>query len=315
MVASNRTVVSSLNVAIPGVTLTENLQHAALLVHTTLKAAGWTVITSSNGVVANASDNIATIADVVSAAPGVAHSWVRYQAPAALGNWQLVMDCNDPDATKREVDFFGAPSYNTNGTITNRPTPVVGGNEWSRINIDLIPSGTFVAMSSHVIRFSDGEVFIGLSVNGTGFMETILWIPALKGGDDPLGVYPYAFYYNHNASGASQTSQITSTTNWRTNHTDGSAITSIGIETPANSMSLWTSALSTASNRPAICPVDFVQSAAATARYVGRSEDIRFGGNLLPVNTVEDGDLDAIRRVGIRGMWLVVQSAQLPINL
>lgn len=315
MVASNRIHTTVLNVALAGADLTENWQNAVLLLHQHLKDAGFTVQASSNSVTADGNDNIATIADLVSDSPGSAHSWIHYRAPTAAGVWDLILDCNDGAATPQEVDWFGATSYNSDGTTTNRPTAVA--NEWSRANIDLIPTVVpATPMKVHRGRCNDGEFWFGISINGSQDCESGIWMPIFVNGD--LGVsdpYPYAWYNQVSASGAFSMGFVTNATNWRTHHNDNSDVSSVVVETLAASLSSLTNGLLNSNGKAPGLPIDFATNSATQARVLGRSQDIKAAPANIQQGLVEDGDTDSIRRVSIDDLWFVVQSAQLPITL
>ncbi len=317
MVASNRSAVSSLNTTLAGANLTENWQNAVLALHVFLKAAGYTVVQSSDSVTADTNDNVASIADIVSDSASNIHTWILYQAPAAVGPLFLILDCNDPDATPREIDWFGSPTtgYNVDGTTADRPTPVVAANEWSRINIDLIPTAVpATPMRIHNTRYSDGELWWGISINGTNDFETGLWIPTFVNGE--ASAYQYAFYYVFAAAGAfSLSGGLGSATNWRSHHSDNTDHANADIVTLAELMSNWANGQSNASGAVPVNAIDFAHNSATQGRFMGRSQDVR----AAPANTlaggVEDGDGDAIRRLVVDDAWLVVQSSEIPILL
>ncbi len=317
MVASNRTHVSTFNNAMAGASLSINWQNAVLFVHQQLKLAGFTVDFSSNGVTADATDNISTVADIVSAAATNPHTWVQYDPPAIMGDWKLILDCNDPDATPREVDWFATSSsgYNADGDINDRPTPVTSTHEWNRINVDLVPSAIFQPMSMHATRASDGEILIGLSVDGSLAVGTAIWIVAPKNGDDPTNAYDYGFYFSFFATGALQITQLQSNLNWRGHAPDNNDRNTLDLETPAIAMGTFTLGVSNASGDIPVCPIDWIHSSGTISGISGRSEDHRMAPATVPQSIVEDGDTDAQRRLMWDNLWVVVQSSALPMTL
>jgi hypothetical protein len=85
----------------------------------------WTVVSSSNGTTSGASDNWSTVADIVQAAAGVAHSWVVLQSPTALDGgtaWQVCIDLSS--ATTTQCIIAIAKTAFTGGSTTARPTSV-----------------------------------------------------------------------------------------------------------------------------------------------------------------------------------------------
>lgn len=311
MVATNRTHVSVFNIAVAGASAAEQFQNIGLALHIELKAAGFVVQASSDSVTADATDRISVIADIVSNSAGNAHTWIHYLAPTVMGSWELVLDFVDTASPPRKISWFGAPSYNSDGAITTRPTVAVG-SEWSQVNTDFMPSGAFQAMSIHRTRASDGEVVFGVSINGTNVCETGLWIAAPKGGDDPGDIYPYAFFLANSGSGAF--TQVYTASQWHTHGVDNSSSPSVEAESIASVMNLWVDGESQASGNPFVCPLDFIVGPAANGRYVGRSEDHRMAPALISQAELEDGDTDTFRRVVWDNVWFVVQASALPIT-
>lgn len=88
----------------------------------------WAIVASSNGVVANTSDNWSALADIVYAAAGNAHAWIHLRQVDYFGagdHLHMLLDCI-PSISGNPVARMsftrGATGYNNNGTTTNRPT-------------------------------------------------------------------------------------------------------------------------------------------------------------------------------------------------
>lgn len=313
MVATNRTHVSSLNNNVAGVSLAQQWEYCALALHNAMKAAGFTVLASSDSVTADASDNLLLFSDFVSATPGNPHSWVHYQAPAAMGNIQTIIDCTD--GAWRELDFIGALVYNSNGTINNRPTATVIAQEWAITNLDFVPQTVYAldSMSYHYTYTSDGELVFGISINGSGACHTALWWAVLEDGDD--ATYPYTFYTAINVTnGGFSHVYMQSASSWRTHHADGQQVPNVQLTSPTTAMTSWPLGQSAVSSKVPVCPIDMVvPSSSILGRYVGRSQDHRVAAPFAPTAIVEDGDTDTYRRVLWDNFWVVVEASELPI--
>jgi len=104
----------------------------------TTLTAPWTVIASSNGTVADASDNWTTSADLVWAATGTAHSWIVLRQTGINGqNFELLLDCNSASNNRLTVSWTPAtgfdvssPSTLTAPTATYQSTLVANSVDW-----------------------------------------------------------------------------------------------------------------------------------------------------------------------------------------
>ncbi len=310
MADTNNIHASELNNALAGANLTEQHQNGFLQAHACIKAAGNTVLASSDGVTADLTDNVAVIADVVSASGSVAHTWVVYQMTAG---YFLTLESNDGDATPREVDFFGADAagYTLTGLlITDRPVPVTAANEWNRVNIDLIPTAVPATnMTVHYNTVDTGEFWFIISIDGTQFAETMIYQPIFAQPDDPT--YPYAFYYQNNAGGAALVTQINSNGNWRTHYINNVDVPSVVMSSPAEDMSTWTSGNANSTGEPVKAPMMFLTNTSGANRAFGSTDDIRIGGNLQPSQALETPDADTFRLVTIQSLWMMVEAADL----
>lgn len=86
-----------------------------------------TVVASSNGTVANTSDNWNAQADINWANAGSAHSWIVLRFPDFFGAGQhlhMLIDLIPVSATGLAYIAFSRDGWNNNGTTTNRPTAV-----------------------------------------------------------------------------------------------------------------------------------------------------------------------------------------------
>lgn len=84
----------------------------------------WTVVGSSNGSVANASDNWTStfnISNLVAAGTGVAHSWIHLRNPnAGYDGLDLIIDMNSATTTSAQITACRLSGGVTGGTTTTR---------------------------------------------------------------------------------------------------------------------------------------------------------------------------------------------------
>ena len=122
--------------ATSGVAVTD-LAEALLLIHQAMVACGWSIaaISDSVAVAVDGSDLWLTSANIVPAAPPVAHSWVVWQHPTRLT--QVCVDCDAPLLATLGMHCSPAAGF-TGGLITARPTAI---DEFPIYNVagELIP--------------------------------------------------------------------------------------------------------------------------------------------------------------------------------
>jgi hypothetical protein len=115
----------------PQATVEEQYALAFIALHESLKAAGYTVVFSSNGVTADATDNVVTTADVVQGDnTSSARTWILYDPPAGMpdaGSWQLLVE---PETVVGVSKNQGVDSYadvlgfdTAAATVSSTPTP------------------------------------------------------------------------------------------------------------------------------------------------------------------------------------------------
>ena len=115
------------NVALTPLVQQTQYQEIGLGLHAFMQALGYTVVASSNGVVAGAGNNIAVLADIVQGVEGVdPHSWAVYQD----GSTYILINFDDAPAPAPNPQYAQcyrceAP-YVGFGSTVNRPTTTVG---------------------------------------------------------------------------------------------------------------------------------------------------------------------------------------------
>jgi hypothetical protein len=163
-------------------------------------SASWTVIASSNGIVANTSDNWNGLSDITSADAGVAHSWIVLQSPTGMlpnsGSMQFLIDCSASAAVATELvrpvwthsgsPFTGSfistlnpPGVPTQG-IDSTGTTATGNRQILENTPSLLPH------TLHMQRTTRGDFFIGFIQNGSGKINSTWSCLRLTGGDGEI---------------------------------------------------------------------------------------------------------------------------------
>lgn len=309
MAASANTHTSTLNVALAGADLDENFQNMFLLMHQFLKDMGSVVLASSDGVTADLTDNVSVIADVVSAAGSVAHTWVVYQMTTG---WFLLVECNDALATPRSCDHFGADGggYDLTGlVVTDPPAAITPANQWNRININHIPTAVpATPMTVHSSVASNGQGWFCVSEDGTADGEFGLMHLVFPTPDSPN--FPYAYFVDDLVAFA--ITDLVTASNWRGHHVNGVDYANVTVTSPASLMNVRTSGVADTTSEPVKSPAMFHSNNTSVTRDFGTAVDIKFGASQMPSNIVEDADPDPQRFVTINNAWLMVESAALP---
>lgn len=147
----------------------------------------WTVVSSSNSVVAGNADHWSTNADLVWNTPGNAHSWIVLQSPSGFmpgsGAVQLLIDLADGSPYNVVTRVASSAFPFTGGSTTNRPTSTsdtaVGNSngttdtslQWIRNSND--PSAW------HATRDSVGDFVFLFGKTGSGYPSTGFFMHAL----------------------------------------------------------------------------------------------------------------------------------------
>lgn len=148
----------------------------------------WSVVGSSNGVTADASDNWLTTADIINDTSGNAHSWIIFQDPD--NKIQMVFSCEFSDTEKMAVEFATVIDPFSLGTTTASPSLPGTGYAFSSFNQTLENTPTLSDHRLHMWRSDVGDLILGTSKDGTGTIESVIWY--LKSiGFTPGDAYPY----------------------------------------------------------------------------------------------------------------------------
>ncbi len=168
---------------------------------TFLAANGWSYDGSSNGVSTNATTNISTVADIVHAAAGNAHSWQIMKSPEGFvagddGSYTgdqsrlwLLIATDSATATSWLVEGFTQKP--TGGTITANPTNATYGLGFTNGQLILTPTSNMPIF--HFAITSQGNFWAGITASTAGYMTTFIALyptrnPVQYNGFD----YPYA---------------------------------------------------------------------------------------------------------------------------
>lgn len=273
----------------------------------------WTVVGSSNGTVANTSDNWATSADIVSASGAVAHSWIVIQSPdmGMLGGriW-LIIDCNDGAGTVQDFELImcsDQPDLTTPVT-TARPTATnevaMGEQVWQL--------SAFAAKSFHFWRTTIGEFIAVMSTDGTLIPESGIVFWRCDNGE--AGVqYPFFCYREHLTSGlgAFTASNLATSGNIDGFWQDKTPLTAVmnmnGPGGPGgNTTSNWTNGRSNINNGVPDFPLAMTWNSATEAAIPGYIPDIRLSASSVPNNETNNADTDAIVRTTVGQLLLPV---------
>ena len=195
----------------------------------TMRNAGWTVVQSSNGSVANTSDNITTESDWVQNTTGSGGSWAVLESPSGWlpnsGTLRVLLYANvsSGDTTPNPLHYyFSSDPYNTDGTTTSLPTPT--GFQTS-VTSDEVCSWTNYVPATYVAGYTDrGDIFFLGKQNGQNFISN-MWVLGSNVDGDGGGRGDLRFYFLAMGSNGSIITKpnLEQTSNWRSLRRDGLA--------------------------------------------------------------------------------------------
>lgn len=153
-----------------------------LLIHTQLKALGYTVERSSDGAAAADSDLIADASDVIWGTGAQAKSWALYRLPAGKGRpvaspgpglLLIAANANTDTTTPNNIQLVvGTGTLTTAGSHTVTP----GWTSQTAITVALIPDNSPVASSYAVWTNSNNDLYIGFKQSGDAFFKTFIGV-------------------------------------------------------------------------------------------------------------------------------------------
>ena len=276
--------------------------------------AGWTVEFTSNGTVANSSNNIASAADCVFGTNGsqsLAYAVLR--APTGFGNpsgaqFRLVLVANNSnaDTTPQTFDIYGSfGTYSLHGTpLSNRP--VAAAAEQSRTGVNLIPWSSAQTGYISTWRNDQGAVWVGVKDGAGDEFDSGF---AVVAEDTALGSNNAAFYAVSTLPFGS--AALGTASNWRFfTDTAAAGSTTLGMESTVWAWGSWDSGANGATNEPVLRPIDLgAQATGANGRFLGTITDILACPPGCAFNADDSTDFDAQIYRCAGDIWMPVTAA------
>jgi hypothetical protein len=277
-------------------------------------AGAWTVQGSGNGAgTFGVGDNWTSSASIVSAATGVAHSWIVLRSPAGfvpgVGFVEILIDCNATGAAQFEnFTMVWANSGNpfSIGTGTNLAAPTSPTNSASRANVQYIENTLLVNHTNHFWRNSEGDFWVTASKDGGGLVQFVATCIGLENGETPDAYPMMGGVFYSTAVTSPNTTDLASTTNmvgWWVDGTLADVMPCVLSTSATPGTSGFTAAGSGISSR---YPTDIMRCfsvVSPTGGYRGNVPDIRWGHNAAAYNTLET-TTDAYKDLSMGGMVL-----------
>lgn len=288
-----------------------------------LLSIGWQVVSSSNGTVFNTSDNWNSIADVVQAASGSAHSHITLRSPVGCVAGLNGTYTGDQSRLYITIDYYGTTVY-TMGQLVLHNVPPTGGststmptstNQAVASSWAFLPSTGLASGLFHFAGTSTGQFWMGYTRTGSGNIGT--WCGFFQGVAPGQNVnsedYPFnamLFPVAYSASGAINLSSNISGVGKGFN-ADGTAVTSTGnmmwigntSGTPIGAGGAG--AGDTWALKAMMSPIYIHNSTVAKGAYAGRVPDIFITGT-----AVQQGSLDNAAAPA----WALLGLMYLPVN-
>lgn len=314
--------------------LTLQFQEVLIAIKQTFVAAGWTVRSSSNGVVADTNDNWNTTADIAfgtwnyttRAALTGAASWIVLRAPASFvaaggGPLDVLLSVND-----NTVPYQIAPlqlcsdGYDLLGTTAALPGRTAA-NETTQLtspNFNVLPwdeqtNGRWTSWYT-----SRGDIMFGVKQSGNESFQ-MFWFLGSNENSDGGGNGSFRWYYGGASLNSGTTNVLSnpysSSLNWRGHLTDGTDIAPILLSEVSNLASIH-NGIDESGQMRFIETRPFITSA-ANVRDLGSlmGGDVAVGLEPQPFGVMDDTeDQQTLRRVYINGFWVYWPTASLPIQ-
>lgn len=310
----------------PQATVEEQYALAFLALHESLKAAGYTVVWSSNGTVADASDNVATTADVVqgdnTSSP---RTWILYDPPAGMpdaGSWQLLVE---PETIAGVSKNQGVDTYadilgfdTATASVSSTPSPN-GPDAISTIQVDFdirpwSNSEEWQGMWWHALWSDEGDFFF--------MTQEERFSP-----DDPFVKSVWLIRTDTAARAGTPAGNLQIVAEWSSSFGSPSPITSDSIGADEDGLGnhnipifggygvLGFSSLEQG-QRIILLPQYWSGNQGADRRWFGLWTDIKRVVDSAPFGLVEADDSDPIRYAHvIRGLMIPWPEDQFPIHL
>jgi len=289
-----------------------------------LVANGWTLTSSSNGSVANSSDNISSLTDCIAALEGSAHSWYVLESPEGFiaasdgsytGAGSRIWFCYSLNtATPYNQIFKFSLTDFTGGSTSTTP---VGTDELITTNQALLPTSVSPGYAGAVFSFAaatDGSFRLRTSYSALGKLYVSLEVRKLydclvktSDGND----YPYGCLITYFGGAAGQTVNIsTPNTNNYAWAIDGSTVkcTLLTLRDANGVIGINTGTSGDAVNgiNEASEVIAYIDNAGYRGR-IGRVPDFFITGATIPTGTVDN--LSPTEYFMNGNSWLVTDAA------
>lgn len=192
--------------------------------------AAWTVVSSSDGASAGASDLWGGTFDgtkIVRAAAGVAHSWILLQSPAALGPVYLLLDYST--GSNQNLHIYASKTAFSGGTVTDRPTSA---NSWTVMSDQQLVENVITDHCLHGSIDANGNYFFMTSKNSSGFFWFFnMGVTLVDGRAGDTNLFFTTWDFQTSARGTGDGASVAGRVNGRT-YNNGAASNNLGV--------LWT---------------------------------------------------------------------------
>lgn len=298
-------------------------QESFFSLKTLLLAAGWGVRSSSNGTTADTSDNLVSVADIVTGLAGFG-AWIVFRSPVGwipgAEQIDLTFYVDDNAAPFQKAPFRFCPSgYNTDGTTSSLPTPIA--SETAVVatpNFNIIPWTVKTTGRWNGWYTSRGDIMFGVKQLGRRFFQNFMFLSGNVDGDGE-GKGLQRWVYGASSSSAFSdvlTNPYTSSINWRGSRTDKVVTGPIILTTDGQTVGAWSDGYDYKGETKILEAHHFI-TVASHGRHLGEfmGGDVGVAISLTPFGTLHDlEDAQTFRRVCISGFWVYFPAADLPIQ-
>ncbi len=282
----------------------------------TLINAGWTVIRSSNGTVADGTDNWTTDADVNFGASGTG-SWIQLRSPAGWlpnsGTVELLFYVNDTAGTPQQAEIKLCVFGYRDGGVTTLPT--AKGTE-STINTsgrNIVPWAAAIAGNWTSWYSSRGDVMFIVKGDGEAFIRHCFAISSnvdADGGGD--GDQRWFFFSRSFTSNIFINGTHLSFTYWRGPMPSGTEYPNVEANSILTNVTSWTVG-EDFSNNSADAKLKIWSDHSERGRYFGEWVDVRAAPGSTVFNEPDDSEgAQDPRRVAVGELWFYMPASEFP---
>jgi hypothetical protein len=217
-----------------------------LTTHSLIKAAGWTVLRSSDGTTADATDNVSVVGDVVFGTAGSQTlTWVVYRSPvgwldaSAVVHMLFSAENANSDTTPQAMRRYFSAGEFTGGTTTVLPTSA-SATTTHPAGTNYVPWTTAQTGYMFTQRSSRGDFRVGVKQAGNasfGFLEIIQANTDASGGGTSGN--RFMFY----AEQGPTITNLAAGNSWRGITADGSAVATTECGSVFSTISSWAAGL------------------------------------------------------------------------